>query len=585
MMHLPGRLARYDFKTPYDLIIIGGGINGAGLARDASDRGYKVLLLEKRDFASGCSAHSTRLVHGGLRYLEYLEFNLVYESLQEREVLLRNYPHLVRPINLKIPTYKHSKNSALKMALGMTLYDMLSWGKSLPGFGYLSHDNALAEMNVNTKGFKSAVSYYDAQVSFAERLCLENILTAEKSGATCFNYTEVSEVNFEYRDGKYWAESVKFKDLLDLKTTYTASARHIVNLSGPWVDGVNMLCKDKQTSFKIESKIKRIGGTKGSHIIVEDFIGAPEKFGVYTEAKSDGRPFFILPYKLGMNKTLYLIGTTDIYLSEEEDLDALTASEPEIDYLLKETNNLFPQANLSKKSVIKTYVGVRPLPAAREGQCEGAVTRSHVIDEHKPEGFENYYSVIGGKLTTFRSLAKDIADLICRRDRSEKPCLTDTKKTIYSNFGKNSGDDYLEVLAAKLLEAYSDEEELKLVDEKTIFHLIKLYGTEAEAVLKLCEAEPKLANKLHRDFEDIQAQVVYAIRKEKAITIDDILNRRLTIGLSLDLEFVPSDILEIIADHLATELKLDRRDREALVPDFVKTGGSFSVFKAPKTLS
>ncbi len=560
-MRIEFRLDQHDLKQNFDLIIIGGGINGAGIARDAAERGLKVLLLEKNDFSSGCSAHSTRLIHGGLRYLEHLEFNLVYESLQERETLLHNYPHLVNPLGLLIPAYKGNKYNLFKLNVGMWLYDLLSPNKSLKPYQQVSEEQIPAlELGIRNTDLEGAVYYYDGQVPLVERLVLENILTAEAKGAICLNHCEVTEVICSKIHGRYHAQGVKFKDILNGRRPFTVYGKNIINLTGPWLDEDIKWLKEKD-QFPIPTKLKRrIGGTKGSHIVVKPFPGAPTQFGIYNEAKLDGRPFFILPFKLGMNEDLYLIGTTDIFLNENEELDNVKISDREVTYLLNEVNDLFPQAELSESNIVKTFCGVRPLPYADDKQFkEGKVSRKHFTINHDKEGLANYYSVVGGKITTFRSLAEELVNKF-----TNHKCYTSQRKTSGCNYPEHMDFySYVQEIARNYSAKYD-------VDAHTILHLLMLYGTNTSKVLDLTLENPLLKNKISKDFEDIEAQIVYAIRYEHAYTVEDILERRLTIGLSRDL--IDKAIIKTIRYHLTEEFELMARQRDRVIEEVLVQG-------------
>lgn len=558
-MRIEYRINEKDLEGLFDLIIIGGGINGAGLARDAAERGLKTLLIEKNDFGSGCSANSTRLIHGGLRYLEYLEFSLVYESLQEREVLLQNYPHLVNPLGLLVPAYKKNKYNLNMLKMGMLLYDWLSAGKSLLPHQVVKKEQfSSLDLNINKKDLEGAVFYHDAQVPFVERLILENILTAQEQGATCLNHCELTEIHCSKMQDKYHAKSVKFKDLLNGKKPYTVYGKNIINMTGPWLDEDHDWLETNE-GFKLAHNPKpRIGGTKGSHIVVKPFPGAPAKFGIYNEAKSDGRPFFILPFKIGMNGDLYLIGTTDIFLEANEKLDQIKISEKEINYLINEVNTLFPEANLSRKTITKTFCGVRPLPRSNTSKA-GKVSRKHKIINHSKEGIANYYSVVGGKITSFRSLAEEAANKF-----SKAKCFTAERKTIGCRYPQNmSFYDYVQNLLADYSSRYQ-------MEAHTILHLLMLYGTNTEMVLDLCLENPQLKNKISPEFEDIEAQIVYALRHESAYTLEDILKRRLTIGLSSDT--IDSATIQTISYHISQEFELVARERDKAIKKVLTTG-------------
>lgn len=387
---------------PHDVVIIGAGINGAGIARDAAMRGLKVLLIDKGDLGGGTTSASTRLIHGGLRYLEHFEFGLVRESLREREILLRIAPHLVRPLAIAIPIYKQSKRGRLTVRAGMILYDLLSWNKSLPRHRMLSRAETLERWpGLNPEGLVGSALYYDAQVEFPERLVAENVRSAINFGAEVLTFTRVTR--FAVEDGKVSGVEL----VSESGQTRFAEAAVVINAAGPWVDLV-------LERAPVESP-KLIGGTKGSHIVVPPFPGAPSN-AIYLEARSDGRPIFIIPWN-----DLYLIGTTDVRF--EGDPDDVRCELWEIDYLLTETNLALPGAHLTRDSIVYTYSGVRPLPVTGE-KDEQSITRRHFIREH-PE-LANLLSIVGGKLTTYRSLAEECVDLIFRKlGKDSPPCNTD----------------------------------------------------------------------------------------------------------------------------------------------------------------
>ena len=387
----------------YDVIIIGAGINGAGIARDAAMRGLKVLLLDKGEIAGGTSSASTRLIHGGLRYLELFEFRLVRESLREREILLKIAPHLVRPLPIAIPIYKHSRRGLVTIRAGMIAYDLLSPGKSLPRHRMLSREETLKESpGLEAEGLLGSAVYFDAQVEFPERLVCQNVLAAKECGAEVITHAAVTKLLAENANVAGVEFSVEGE-------TRGAHAAVVVNAAGPWVDLV-------LEHAPVESP-RLIGGTKGSHIVVPPFPGA-SKYAIYLEARSDRRPFFIIPWN-----GKYLIGTTDVRV--EGDPDQVRTESWEIDYLLAETNFAFPSAQLTRDQILFTYVGVRPLPWT-SNEDEQSITRRHFIREH-PQ-IRNLLSIVGGKLTTYRSLAEECVDLVFRKlQRPSPPCTTAEK--------------------------------------------------------------------------------------------------------------------------------------------------------------
>jgi len=388
----------------FDVIVIGAGINGAGIARDAAMRGLKVLLIDKGEPGMGTTVASTRLIHGGLRYLEHFEFGLVRESLREREVLLRIAPHLVRPIAITIPIYKQSKRGRLLIRAGMILYDLLSWGKSLPRHRMLSRAETLKQWSgLNSDGLVGSALYYDAQLEFPERLVMANVLSAREFGAEVLTHTRVTNLTVE--NGK--VSGVEF--VSEDGRRRSAEAAMVINAAGPWIDQVL-----ERVPFKSP---KLIGGTKGSHIVVPAFPGAPAN-AIYVEARSDGRPIFIIPW----NK-LYLIGTTDVRF--EGDPDEVRCEPWEIDYLLSEAHLTLPGAHLTRDSILYAYSGVRPLPVTSD-KDEQNITRRHFIRQHPR--LPNLLSIVGGKLTTYRSLAKECVDLIFQKlGKDSPPCRTATE--------------------------------------------------------------------------------------------------------------------------------------------------------------
>ncbi|HEU0115947.1 MAG TPA: glycerol-3-phosphate dehydrogenase/oxidase, partial [Thermomicrobiales bacterium] len=379
----------------YDLIVIGAGINGAGIARDAALRGLRVLLLDKGDLGGGTSSGPTRLIHGGLRYLEHGEIGLVRESLRERERLLHAAPHLVRPLPLLIPIYRGDRRGWRLIALGMAAYDLLSFDKSLPRHQMLGRRQALAlAPGLRADGLLGAARYFDAQVEFPERLVVENALSARDHGATLRTYARVERLLVE------GGRVVGVRIAANGDAGEDAFAPVVVNVAGPWVDAVLADAGDAATR-------RLVGGTKGSHLVVPSFPGAPRD-ALYVEAHRDGRPFFIIPWN-----ELYLIGTTEVRFGG--DLDALAASDQEIAYLLEETNRVIPAAGLERNDIRYTYAAARPLPRQTGGES-GATTRRHIIHDHATAGGpRGLISIVGGKLTTYRELAEQTVDVVFRR--------------------------------------------------------------------------------------------------------------------------------------------------------------------------
>ena len=481
----------------YDVAIIGAGVNGAGIARDAALRGLRVIVLDKNDMCSGTSAVSSRLVHGGLRYLEYGEIPLVYESLHERRCLRRIAKHLVKPIRISIPIFSAARRGRLLIRLGMIAYDILSFKKLLPRHEMLSGEEIRKEVpGLLQEGLVGAARYFDAQITFAERLVLENLLAARSAGAEIKTYAEVSQI--KTFDGR--VDSLVYIDRKGASSEIKAAS--IVNAAGPWVDEV--LKRAPRTPKRF------VGGTKGSHIVVTHFEGAPAD-AFYVEAAADGRPFFIIPWN-----DQYLIGTTDIRY--DESLDTIRASRAEVDYLVAETNRVFPAANLDVSDINFAYAGVRPLPHREKGP-ESAITRRHIIKVNRKIA-KGLISIIGGKLTTYRNLGEQTVDRLAKVLHRKLPECRTRDTLLPGAWGVDRAQKQLR--SANLLTEHGCE------------RLLSIYGGRAIEIVDLAAAEADLRASLDEDGHYLAAEVVFAIREEFATTLTDIVFRRMMTGFLAD---------------------------------------------------
>jgi glycerol-3-phosphate dehydrogenase len=545
-------------RQVFDVIVIGAGINGAGIARDAAMRGLRVLLLDKGDISSGTTQWATRLIHGGLRYLEHYEFALVRESLRDREALLHIAPHLVKPLGFLVPIYDRNAHGPLLIRLGMNLYDTLSYDKSMDRHKMLSRKKVEdREPGLNSEGLKAAAFYYDAQVEYAERVAVENAISARDHGATIVTYANVERLIIGNNDVK----GVEFTDVLSGES-HTARAPVTVNVAGPWVDEV---LADLQQPGTDENVGRFMGGTKGSHLVVDAFPGAPKGEALYVEARKDGRPYFIVPWN-----GRYLIGTTD--LRYEEDLDYVKASEEEIQYLLDETNYVIPEAGLTRDDVLFTYSGVRPLPYNPEGET-GGVTRSHVVFDHAKGGSAaggkvksqsaelpqvgGLLSIIGGKLTTYLNLSRQTTDAVFKKLDRKGPKSTSRKTPLP---GSETSDFGAFVAGFKAASTIPDV----LRDR-----LLKLYGVRAAEVLALGEDDPDLLTPLS-PIESVEtaligAEVIWAFREEMAQTLSDVLLRRTMAGYGPK---VALDSVEAAAEVAVKHLGWDDERAEREVSEY-----------------
>jgi glycerol-3-phosphate dehydrogenase len=521
----------------YDIAVIGAGINGAGIARDAALRGLRVVVLEQGDVCSGTTAWPSRLIHGGLRYLEYGEFPLVFESLRERIALRRIAPHLVTPLRICIPIYESAKRGPLLVRLGMLAYDLLSTGKTVPNHDMLSREKIIdAEPGLERDGLRGAARYYDAQVAFIERLVLENLLAARLAGADVRTYSRVTGIR---REGSSYALATR--DSLTGETD-GVSTRVVINAGGPWVDSV------LETSGVKNPRL--IGGTKGSHIVVGEFDGAPRD-AFYVEALRDQRPFFIIPWH-----GQYLIGTTDIRY--DGDPGEVRASPEEVEYLLSETNRVFPTARLTVKDVHYAYAGVRPLPYRDKGP-ESAITRKHIIRVNREIG-PGVLSIIGGKLTTYRNLAEQAVDRAGRILRRKLPGCRTQSTLLPGAYRRDEAERALRDAAGLSGEGAG--------------RLLALYGGRALDLLALASREPPLQKTIDPARTVLAAEVVFAIRQELARNLIDIVYRRLMVGLDAD---QGRPLYEVIAAIAAGELGWGEVERHAELEALRAYSDSFGV--------
>lgn len=387
MAHSPPRLPASG--ASFDLLVVGGGITGAGIARDAALRGLSVLLVEKDDFAGGTSSRSSRLIHGGLRYLEHGQFKLVFEASAERRRLLRLAPHLVRPLRFVWPVYAGARVPFWKVVAGVTLYDALAMFRNVHRHRRLSAAGVEAEEPaVARDGLRGGVAYFDATTDDA-RLALANVLDAERAGATVLNHVAVEALSLE----RGRVTGARLADRLTGDTT-DVRALATVNATGPWSDDVRRL--------EGAAGRPRVRGSKGVHILVpHDRVD--NRAALTLLSPTDGRVMFALPAG-----PFTVFGTTDTFT--EANPDAVRASEADVAYLLRAANTFFPAAQLGRGDVVSAWAGIRPLVATR-ADSPNAASREHAI-EVTPGGV---VAITGGKLTTYRIMAAQVVDVVVRR--------------------------------------------------------------------------------------------------------------------------------------------------------------------------
>ncbi len=479
---------------PVDVLVIGGGITGAGIARDAALRGFRVALVDKGDFGAGTSSHSSRLIHGGIRYLENRDFRLVFEASRERRVLLRIAPHLVRPLPFLFPVYRGARVPGWKLRAGMWLYDLLATFRNVGTHRWLGPKKVRrAEPALKDRGLTGAALYWDAQTDDA-RLVLATMRSAARAGALVANYAEV--MSLLKPDGRVRGAVVR--DVLS-GGTRTVRALVVVNAGGPWVDALRRL--DDPAAAPL------LRPTKGAHVAVpRKRIGNERAITLFSAI--DGRVMFVLPWG-----ELSYIGTTDTDADASPDAVRVTAED--VTYLLRSANAAFPNAHLAANDVVSVWVGLRPLLGQDPAASPSQVSREHRV----VESAQGLITVAGGKLTTYRVMARDVADRVAARlhELDGRPVAPRPPTDRLALPGGEAAE--LEVL----LEAA----QARGVREATARHLVASYGSETPAILNLVERDRSLGEAIAPGRPEIWAEVSHAVDREMAVRIQDVLIRRL----------------------------------------------------------
>ena len=472
----------------YDLLVIGGGVNGTGIAADAAGRGLKVLLCEMNDLASATSSNSSKLIHGGLRYLEYYEFRLVHEALAEREVLLKNAPHIISPLRFQLPHRAHLR-PAWMIRAGLFLYDHLAKRATLAKSESIKFTDSSPLKPIMTKGFE----YSDAKVDDA-RLVICNALAAQQQGADILVQTKCVQAQ---RCTEGWC--VVLQDSNNKQTTVYAKA--VANAAGPWVAS---LFKDVLQA-KSPKKIRLV---KGSHIIVPRIHSQPQAFILQNE---DGRIVFVIPYEDNFS----LIGTTDV--EYRGDPSAVCIDQEEIDYLIDVCNQHFKQ-QINATEIVSSYSGVRPL-LNDESDSAQAVTRDYTFEIEDVAGKSPLLSVFGGKITTYRKLSEAAVNKLCEYFPQATEAWTKNAVLPGGDFESKSE------LQALLQLQYP------WLDTNLIRRYVRSYGTLCQ---KFLTGATSLAD-MGKDFGAglYQQEVDYLLAHEWASCIEDVLWRRSKMGMYL----------------------------------------------------
>jgi glycerol-3-phosphate dehydrogenase len=539
------RAAFAKFKEEiFDVLIIGGGVTGAGLALDAALRGLRVALVEKRDFASGTSSRSTKLIHGGLRYLEQFDFALVREGLRERAILAKIAPLLAEPHPFVIPIYKNSRRNydrPLKMRLGLWLYDLLAGRYNFARHRRLSRDEALAlAPQLDPQGLKGAFVYYDA-VTNDSRLVIEIVKAARGRGAEIANYARCVGL---IKDGGGMAVGARLRD----ETTggeVECRAKIVINATGVWLE--DTIKMGEMNGPSSGSMGKRVRPAKGVHVTVSADrlkVGAAWLIPSLT-----GRRFyFVVPWQGRVN-----IGTTDT--DYQGDKDHPRAETEEINEILGAINAYFPAARLDPSDVISSWAGLRPLitdPGARDTT---AVSRKEEIIETG----DGLISIGGGKLTTYRSMAEQGVDLAAKRLRERFDVHANDRSTA----GEPVGGALSLEESTRLAEQISQTEKLPV---ETARHLIRDYGAGYQLLIEIMREDERLRGKLVDGLPHVLAEVVYACRREMALTLADVMTRRTRLAMLAGPESLKAAALA--AELMAAELGWDGEETTRQIAQF-----------------
>ena len=538
------RRAAFDAleREIHDILVIGGGITVAGIARDAALRGLAVALVEREDFASGTSSRSSRLIHGGVRYLEHGYFGLVFESSAERRRLLRLAPHLVRPLPFTWPVYRGARVPRWKLLAGLTLYDALALFRNVAMHRPLGPEGVLArEPELRREQLAGGARYFDAATDDA-RLTLANALGAAEAGALVLNHAAVTALIVQ-------GGTVTGAEVHDAESgrTVEARARVVVNATGPWSDLIHR--------FEDPAAPPLVRGTKGVHITVPRHrIGNREALTLLSER--DGRVMFVLP--AGEHA---IIGTTDTETTATP--SDVRADEGDIAYLLATVNGFFPRARLTRADVVSAWAGIRPLIATGFSGTPASASREHLLS-WTPGGV---LAVSGGKLTTYRTMASDAVDAIEQRlgrEPSKSPTLDRPLR---------GGDT--PALADVLAEATT-----RVGSASRALHLVHAHGTLWRDVWMLVDDDASLGREIVPGLRYIRGELVYGVKVEGARTLGDLLIRRTKIAFETRDQgrAAAADAAGLIAPHL----KWNEERRQSALLDYEReVSRIFAVEPAP----
>lgn len=514
----------------FDILIIGGGVTGVGAALDAATRGLRVALVESQDFAAGTSSRSSKLIHGGLRYLEQYDFKLVREALHERELMVSSLaPHLVKPVGFLYPLQEKYRERTY-VGAGLALYDVLrGFQRALPWHKHLS-EKKIAQIAPSLRSdlINGAIKYFDAQVDDA-RHTLAIARTALRHGAVIASRVECEEL---IRDGKR-VIGAKVRDLQSGKKI-TISAKVTVMCAGVWSDELH-------EKFGIKPGYK-VAMSKGAHIVLP-------KSAIQSEAgiilKTAVSVLFIIPWG-----DKWIVGTTDT--PYKADRTNPVATKEDVEYIIDQANRVL-NPKISAAEIIGVYAGLRPLVANQTDSKTTKLSREHTVDRPAP----GFVSIAGGKYTTYRVMGKDVIDL----------AVNDLRRLVCESI-----TDKVPVIGADGYFALAQQQpqlaEISGLTEETIAHLLNRYGSQIDEILEIVESDKKLGQRISEDLPYLKAEIIYAVTHEGAQTVEDVLSRRTRITFE-DCdggESVASTVASLMAPHLGW----DAAAKKASVSDFIK---------------
>ena len=535
----------------FDLLIIGGGITGAAVARDATSRGLNVALVEKNDFAYGTSSRSSKLIHGGIRYLENLEFGLVFEALSERTLLLKTVPHLVRPLPFYMPVYKEDAHGITKLSMGLWLYDFLALFRA-PGFHKrLSKKQVLADIPfLKGDGLQGGFSYFDASM-WDDVLAIETARAAQIEGAAIANYVEA--VDPIWTGDRITGFTVRDRE--NISQDFPVHADRVIVCAGPWTD---------QVGKSISTKWKQwLNPSKGVHLIF-DLKRIPIPGAMVMSHPKDGRISFVIP-RPDFGAGVVIVGTTDG--PTHEDPDRADIAKEDVDYLLDLLAKYFPSLNLTQDDILSAYVGVRPLMGSNDASGAGLlqkVSREHHIDS----GPGGTVIVAGGKYTTHRKMAEEIVDFTLKKwkkDVEKHPDLSYPKKLGPSQtaFPVNP---QATVSALENCRGLANQEKLTIPTE-----LLERFGADALPIVKSHTAHTGSAS-YPDGFPMLEAQLRYCIRSEMTMHLEDFYLRRLPLFASRKdhgLPWAPA-LAQVWAEELHKSPEEEKAELEKLKQEIAK---------------